>query len=286
MRLTLGTNIFNFGQINVASGSTLKFSESVFHGPVYLLASGDVTINGTIDLDGDYSLGPTPTAAEQTLSFAGSGGYSGGIGGIHGDTNHQALAGNGPGGGAFGDINIPYAGGGQFATNRFLVPLVGGSGGGGTNDNGQYGSQGGAGGGALLIASSTKITLDGQNGTAVILSRGGSAARGCGGSGGAIRLIANTITGSSNYRIYVNALAGSHCKTAASDGLLRMEANSFSYNLAAVSGPVITSMPFALNLPTVPPPVITVSSINGIAVTPTLSASRMPQSIRVHQYQL
>jgi hypothetical protein len=159
-----GDNIFNFTTINIASGSVLKISEAKLHGPVYFLAQGDVVINGAIDLTGDNSPGPTPTAAEQSLSFAGSGGYSGGLGGIHGDSNHQALPGNGPGGGVPGDINTSgVATGGLFTTDRFLVPLVGGSGAGGINDNGQYGPQGGAGGGALLIASSTTIRLDGNN---------------------------------------------------------------------------------------------------------------------------
>src|ERR1019366_2029461 len=88
LKLTPGTNIFNFTTITIAAGSTLKFSDGVFHGPVYFLASGDVNIQGFLDLRGDASPGPTPSAAEQSISFAGSGGYSGGLGGIHGDTNH------------------------------------------------------------------------------------------------------------------------------------------------------------------------------------------------------
>src|SRR6266581_3213399 len=39
--------IFNFTTINVASGSTLKFTENKYHGSVYFLASGDVTVAGT-----------------------------------------------------------------------------------------------------------------------------------------------------------------------------------------------------------------------------------------------
>src|SRR5271165_1662727 len=93
-----GDNIFNFTTINIANGSVLKISEVKVHGPVYFLAQGDVNINGVIDLRGDDSPGPTPTAAEQSPAFAGSGGYSGGLGGVHGDQNHPALAGNGPGG--------------------------------------------------------------------------------------------------------------------------------------------------------------------------------------------
>lgn len=271
-------NIFNFTTVTVAHGSILKISEAKVHGPVYFLAQGDVVINGVIDITGQDSPGPTTTAAEQSLSFAGSGGYSGGLGGIHGDSNHQALPGNGPAGGAAGDINSPssnYASGGGFSTNRFLVPLVGGSGGGGTNDNGQYGAQGGAGGGALMIASSTKIVLDSTSAggyannfvNGVIYAYGGSGGgRGCGGAGGAVRLIANSIIGQNNNGININAGGGSACKVNPQPGLARVEANTISWGDNYGSGPVVTSVPFALNLPSVPPPVLTVTSINGVAI--------------------
>ncbi len=273
-------NIFNFTTINIATGSILKISEAKVHGPVYFLASGQVTISGVIDISGDWSPGPTPTAAEQSLSFAGSGGYAGGLGGIHGDSNHQALPGNGPAGGAAGDINQPYATGGGFSTNRFLVPLVGGSGGGGTNDNGQYGAQGGAGGGALLIASSTTITLasndqvagDGYtNGT--IAARGGyGGSRGCGGAGGAVRLVANSITWTGDYNAIVvegNGAQGNNgaCTSYPQTGLIRLEGNTVhSIDHINLNGPYIVSVPFALNLPTIPPPVIAVTSINGVPI--------------------
>jgi hypothetical protein len=274
-----GDNIFNFTTINIAAGSLLKISEVKVHGPVYFLAQGDVNIKGVIDISGLDSPGLTATAAEQIPAFAGSGGYSGGLGGIHGDPNHQALNGNGPGGGTAGDINTPFAAGGLFTTNRFLVPLVGGSGGGGTNDNGQYGAQGGAGGGALLIASSTKITLDSSaggtvsNGTynlgngAIYAFGGNGTGRGCGGSGGAIRLVANTIT--DNYYNTISAVAGggSACKTPPQNGLVRLETNSLALTGTTQNMTnAITSLPFVLNLPTAPPPVITVASINGVAI--------------------
>ena len=266
-----GDNIFNFTTITIAAGSTLKLSEAKLHGPVYFLAQGDVTINGNIDLSGDDSKGPTPTAAEQSLTFAGSGGYAGGLGGIHNDANHQALPGNGPGTAAAGDINnsANYAVGGSFSTNRFLVPLVGGSGGGGTNDNGQYGAQGGAGGGALLIASSGKITLDGKDGNnGFIKALGGSGGeRGCGGSGGAVRLVANSIIGANNYIIWVHSQGGNACKVGPATGLVRLESNNTQFGSDHVSNyQAVYSVPFALNLPTVPPPVIYVASIDGTPI--------------------
>jgi len=270
LKLTANTNIFNFTTITIAAGSTLKFWEGVFHGPVFLLASGDVTINGVIDITGDASPGPTASAALQGISFAGSGGYSGGLGGFHGDSTHAALPGNGPGGGAAGDINSPYAGGGQFTGNQFLVPLVGGSGGGGTNDNGQFGSQGGAGGGAILIASSTKIVLGptSSSNAGYIFANAGGANRGCGGSGGAVRLVSNTINIANTNAIEVSYGGGSNCKASSSNGLARLE--YFSGNVGSgniyPSGTGLFSVPYALNLPTAPLPTVSVTSIGGIAI--------------------
>lgn len=275
LNLTKNTNIFNFTTITIAAGSVLKFSEAVFHGPVFFLASGDVTINGVIDITGDTSPGPTTSGAQQGISFAGSGGYSGGLGGNHGDPNHAALPGNGPGGGAAGDFTSTssYATGGQFSGNQFLVPLVGGSGGGGTNDNGQFGAQGGAGGGAILIASSTKITLFNNGAYAIgsmadgwIYAFGGyGSSRGCGGSGGAVRLVANAVTGS-NSGIDVSTQNGGACLTNPGSGLARIEAGTTNLSGGNVSGPSQFSIPFALNLPTAPLPVISVTSINGVAI--------------------
>jgi hypothetical protein len=73
----------------------------------------------------------------------------------------------------------------------------------------------------------------------------------------------------SNYQsgIDVNYAGGGACKTAPQLGLVRLEANSFStFGTANVVGPAIISVPFALNLPTAPPAVITVASINGVAI--------------------
>ena len=268
-------NIFQFKTIKIASGSVLKLSESRLHGPVFFLVQGDVVINGAIDMTGDDSPGPTATAAEQGLTYAGSGGYSGGLGGIHGDSNHQALPGNGPAGGAPGDINVGGSGSaGGFSTDRFLVPLTGGSGGGGMNGNGQFGPQGGAGAGALLIASSTTITLDGDNkqinsraldGRIEAWGGNGSNVGGCGGAGGAVRLVANTIQGNSSYYIQVDGGAsGGACKGNGAPGLARLEANTITFGTGNFTGAAgLYSVPFALNLPNVPLPVISVTSIAG-----------------------
>jgi hypothetical protein len=125
----------------------------------------------------------------------------------------------------------------------------------------------------LLIASSTKITFDGTGsvnglGNGYIYATGGyGSGSGCGGAGGAVRLVANSIIGSNSYGIYPTATGGGACKTAPQNGLARLEANSLNFNTGLISGYAwVTSLPFALNLPTAPPSVITVASINGVAI--------------------
>src|SRR5690349_20307730 len=49
--------VFNCTTINIASAKTLKFRRNALNTPVVLLATGDVTITGTIDLKGQNSNG-------------------------------------------------------------------------------------------------------------------------------------------------------------------------------------------------------------------------------------
>jgi hypothetical protein len=258
--------IFHFTTINIASGSTLKFNENVYHGAVYFLAAGDVSISGVMDLSGDDSYGAVSFASQRipnvgaSLKFgAGSGGYAGGIGGQNNATN-PPLKGNGPGGGdpptaAQGGV----ATGGVNTSNQFLVPLFGGSGGGGGTNGGTFGPIGGHGGGALFIASSTTITMSGS-----INAKGGSGSTyGGGGAGGAVRLVANNITG--NGSVNVAGAAGCGCgqnpSSAGGNGLARFESNNAGG--FSVNGPQTRSTPFALNLPTVALPSVRVTAING-----------------------
>jgi hypothetical protein len=250
------SGIFNFTTINVAAGSTLKFTENKYHGPVYFLASGDVTIAGTMDLSGDNSYGAISLTDQRIPNAAGSGGFSGGIGGL--GSNNAPLPGNGPGGGAAGSSAAPSPGYGQGGTNisnQYLVPLIGGSGGGGGLINGAVG---GAGGGALLIASSTTITVNGTiNALGGNSGNCGGYASGAGG-GGAVRLVANTITGVGS--VIVVGQGGCGYGSQSGSGLARIETNNGGLN---VNGPTTQSIPFALNLPTTGAPSVKITSING-----------------------
>jgi hypothetical protein len=243
--------IFNFTTINIAAGSTLKFTENKYHGPVYFLVSGDVTIAGTLDLTGDpgYSLNCNTQLAQRIPNAAGSGGFSGGIGGC--GTNYPPMAGNGPGGGATGAGNISSVGGSN-TSNEFLVPLIGGSGGGGFPSSGETG---GAGGGAIMIASSTTISLGTINASG---ANGGCPAGG--GAGGSVRLVANTI--SNTGILNLAGAGGCGASTAGGTGWARFESNNLG-NPSIVTANWTKTVPYALNLPATPTPSIKVTTING-----------------------
>ncbi|RMG08239.1 MAG: hypothetical protein D6731_22225, partial [Planctomycetota bacterium] len=90
-----GDGVYHFTTVNVAAGVTLRLRASVLGEgrPVIWLASGAVTIAGTLDLDGaaGHASGAVPVPSE-----AGAGGFSGGTGRTALAT---ATSGSGPGGG-------------------------------------------------------------------------------------------------------------------------------------------------------------------------------------------
>jgi len=183
--------IFKCTTITVASGTTLSFTPNALNTPVYLLATSNVTINGTINIAG----------AGGTAVFGGQGGPGGFDGGVPGQGQNQPGAGLGPGAGGIGlaGNGANSAGPGSYgvvstlaSTNKgstygspLLVPLVGGSGAAGQIAG--YG--GGGGGGAILIASSTRIDVTGTINASSGLSNYND------GSGGAIRLLAPVVAG-------------------------------------------------------------------------------------------
>jgi len=177
--------IFHCTTINIAAGSTLQFSRNPLNTPVYLLATGDVVVAGRINVAGGNASGNAPGAG-------GPGGFDGGFGGVGVGDTAKGGDGQGPGGGknqfaaqhaVFGVAvnNNPNVYG-----NTLLNPLIGGSGGAGADGN--PGPSGGGGGGAILLASPTKITINGE-----INADGGTGASA--GSGGGIRLVAPVVGG-------------------------------------------------------------------------------------------
>jgi hypothetical protein len=173
----------------------LRFTTNALNTPVYLLATGDVTIDGTIDVSG--SLG--------TNSLGGAGGPGGFAGGNPPDSWGLPTGdGHGPGAGRGGTTaSVGPAGygiggvGSSIPTNNgttygspLLVPLIGGSGGGGRSD----GQPRLGGGGALLIACNTRIDVRGIIAAMSPSPDYGGNSYGCG-SGGAIRLVAPVVAG-------------------------------------------------------------------------------------------
>lgn len=240
--------VFKYTTIDIPAGVTVTFHNHPKGAPVMWLATGNVTIAGSVRLDGaDGSL-----AEGSSYAIPGPGGFSGGIGRVGGS------AGFGPGGGGFtsngsgggyGSAGGGTAGGAIYGTPS-IEPLIGGSGGGADSNPV---TAGGAGGGAILIASSETITLLGEisaNG-GVGFSFGGS------GSGGGIRLVANQISGLGMLR----ALGGTPGAGLGGFGRIRVEATS---DMLVDRGdpPFTTSLP-GLVFPEADAPSLRVTAING-----------------------
>ncbi|HLA39781.1 MAG TPA: hypothetical protein VJ417_07285, partial [Candidatus Glassbacteria bacterium] len=159
-----GDHIYHFTTINIGAGLTVKLTSKYFGGAVYWLASGAVTINGIVDLNGEPGhdcIPGLPDYSKRRPALGGAGGWNGGIGGGGSVPNLVAQAGSGPGGGALGPI--PGNGvNGTLTANQYLIPLIGGSGGSGaavSTSTTCFGPGGGGGGGAILIASTVSITV-------------------------------------------------------------------------------------------------------------------------------
>jgi hypothetical protein len=265
-------NVYNFTTITIPAGVTVRLTAKFLTGPVFWLATGNVQINGVIDLNGSNGHPSVNVPSGRVPSIPGAGGFSGGIGGYScGNNPAPPQQGNGPFGGGPGRTDGGgAAGGGGFSGNAFLVPLVGGSGGGGGGRGScnEWGPGGGAGGGALLIASSTSIVLNGT------ISANGGHGRGGGGGdfsggggGGAIRLVANTISGTGS----LSADRGVGVNSGGS-GRVRMEAfqNNFTGN---ISVEFARSSPTSTFVPTLGPSVLRVVSVAGVAVPPNPTGS-------------
>ena len=283
------SGVFNFTTVNIPAGIVITFTRNATNKPLTILASGDVVIAGTINVDGKGG------NSNGLGGLGGPGGFNGGSGGYGFDQSFTGVPGDGPssggggisgatitgtniGDGGGGGYGLPGANGGGGANAglggaRFgavtVLPLIGGSGGGGggASANTRGGSAGG-GGGAILIASSGTITLSGS-----ISSRGGSGlgfatfvTGGGGGSGGAIRLISNTFTGAGNMKVSGGGGAGGtfHSGGNGGQGYIRIEAFDKS-NFTGSSTPT-NIISFALPHPITPTnaPTLKIASVGGV----------------------
>ena len=248
--------VFEYTDVTVSAG-TLSFLNHPSGAPVVWLVSGNVTITGTISLsgqDGTYNGG---------LAAGGPGGFRGGY--VNTGSGSPGSGGLGPGGGRFlygvnsGAAGYGTIGGGGYGGPEYgnvaIIPLIGGSGGSGYHHTNNTG--GGGGGGALLIVCNNTITVNGT-----IVSNGGLSSA-WGGSGGAIRLVANSILGTVAGRFTCNgSLNGSV-------GRIRLEANTL--NFRGIASPVASlKAPLDVSDPVIWPPssapIVTILTIGGLSV--------------------
>jgi hypothetical protein len=186
--------VFKYSSVTIRSNATVTFRNHASRAPVVWLVSGDVRIDGNVNLDGQDSVGAPLHAEPGPGGFRGSTGtYPGssygagfGIGG-----GSRVVNWNGFAGGNYGVVRKILDRASDYG-NPSLLPLLGG-GGGGSSDVDKNANGGGAGGGAILIAATATIEVNGS-----ILARGGRGAA-CGfsgsGSGGGIRLVSEIVRG-------------------------------------------------------------------------------------------
>jgi len=274
-------NIFHFTTINVPEGVTVSLTAPLLNfAPVYWLASGEVLINGTINLSGEN--GHPDNANDRRPSMPGPGGFPGGVGQSF---DSPATKGFGPGGGDLGRAGGYATGNGGLKQygNLFLLPLIGGSGGSGRATD--LGVGGGAGGGALLIASSDLIAINGR-----INANGGnqgtfsdSIRQGYGGSGGAIRLLAPTIQGNG----VLSAVGGNGGFGRGDVGRIRLEAieNEFT---GTINGEFRTGtlFPNAIFLPALPIASVRVVSVDGVNVPASPTGSFLVPDVTINNEEL
>ncbi len=267
--------IWNFTTIDIPAGVDVYFARNTGNTPVQWLASGEVSINGSIFLDGQNGFA---SRLDLVTAKAGPGGFDGGLGGIAFDNSgsYSGTPGKGPGGGGAGtspfDNNLDGGQPGLYYNtygNNFLIPLLGGSGGGGTSSSEtENGSGGGAGGGAILIASSRDITLNGT-----IFARGGDYIYDSSGtvddysghgSGGGVKLVADRLLGFGT----INVRGGGNTGTNA-EGRIRLEGFERQLEGNAHSRQPSTSTPVTENYATfmTTQPSLSITQVAGEAVT-------------------
>ena len=234
--------VFKYSSVTIQGGATVTFKNHASRAPVVWLVQSNVTINGTVSLDGQGS------QAAPWLAVPGPGGGRSGAGAYASGAWNSA--GFGPGGGAFDSwLGI----GGSYGTvapyptnfgqtnygNPSLIPLIGGSGGGGSANNSNFG--GGAGGGAILIACSENLSVSG----AIHANGGPNSQHGGGGSGGGIRLVANTLAGSGLIEALSRPATGTYPGTAnqvGGLGRIRIERVTNTYTPLPIPQPSVVEL--------------------------------------------
>ncbi len=276
--------VFKYSDVNVLSNATVTFKNHPSRAPVVWLVSGNVKIHGQVILDGE-KLQKAPRHAEP-----GPGGFRGG----QGTYGAQLYAGSGFGVGGGRSGRRDNGQGGNHGSipakppaygNPSILQLIGGSGGGGIIH--YWGDRfigGGAGGGAILIAATQTIQVDGRisadgghgsigNPQPYDAAEAGGNDGGAGaGSGGAIRLVCDTVQG----RGIVSAVSGKADPEAARGGFGRIRVERFqnvNLNPGVISfGPdpsvvTLTQGSEAMIWPPAGAPDVRITSIGGQSVS-------------------
>lgn len=237
------SGVLHYTTVNIPYAKTLVFKRNSRNTPVYMLAQGDVNIGGFIDVsagNAGFSSGCVTSSCEGKVP--GPGGFYGGDAG---------QAGFGPGGGQLAGTTH-----GQWVGPLSLVPILGGSGGAGD------GGLGGGGGGALVIASSTSIVLAPSS----VIVANGARVFGSLGSGGAIRLVANSLNVGGALRATDN-LGSSSSRL----GVIRLEGGTINFTGTSTPAAVLSPVNSAIVSST--QPTLRIVSIGGSSV-PSYAGSR------------
>jgi hypothetical protein len=229
--------VFKYSSVNIEGstsgspaqlvGRTVRFKNHPSNAPVVWLVQGNVNIAGRLLLVGQND--PGDSVSRLVPIESGPGGFRGGP---------LGPTGNGSG---YGPGAVHGGGNGTYASsygNPQIIPLIGGSGAGG--GDGIRTIAGAGGGGAILIAASGIINV-----TGMIDASGGlipNAYNLHGGSGGAIRLVAQNIIGSTNTSAGITANL-----RAFPNGRIRIEGN--------LSSSVVTT-PESIGVPPANPPIL------------------------------
>jgi hypothetical protein len=248
------SGILNYTTVNIPSGKILMFKNNSRNTPVIMLAQGAVNVAGGIDVSAPFYV----SAYISSLFFPLAVPKTPGPGGFYGGA--PTSNGFGPGGGVYGSDSSLWSG--RWVGPLSLVPIVGGSGGAGHLVPFSGNVEGGGGGGAILIASSTSITLSGGQVRADGFGNGdfyGSAT----GSGGAVRLIANSISASGSF----SAVNRRDVQPSPNNyGVVRLEAPIGALNFTGSSQPaaVLSTINPALFANAMP--VLRITSVGGFPV--------------------
>ena len=249
--------VFKYSSVNIASGAVVTFLNHPTHAPVVWLVNGNVTNNGELNLDGQPGQG-------------GQGNLDGaepGPGGFRGGASSSAYpspdsSGFGPGGGAGAYSGGQYADYPYGTTN--IIPLIGGSGGAGYSGNGQ--ASGGGGGGAILIAAAGSITVNGY------CHADGGLISDNGGSGGAIRIIANQVLGAGILEAVCHEPQGD-------PGRIRLEANTIANTITVNPSTVgVTPANPPMIFPATNAPTVTIVSVAGLTAPADPKAIMSPNT--------